>query len=119
MTRRFSWWLTLLMVLAVVVACAAPQAGGGTGAATSGESSTATTESSESAASEEPLKVILFINGVLGDKSFFDSAQRGVDRAKTELGIEADTIEAGLDQTAWEAALVDALRSEEHTSELQ
>ena len=28
-----------------------------------------------------------------------------------ELGIEADTIEAGLDQTAWEAALVDAWRT--------
>ena len=34
----------------------------------------------------EPLNVLLFINGSLGDKSFFDSAKRGVDRAVEEFG---------------------------------
>ena len=53
------------------------------------------------------------MNGVLGDKSFFDSAQRGVDRAAKELGVETKTIEAGTDPTAWEAAIVDAAANEE------
>lgn len=61
---------------------------------------------------DDPLPVILFVNGVLGDKSFFDSAQRGVDRAVEVLGIEAKTVEAGVDQTQWEAAFIDTLENE-------
>jgi basic membrane protein A len=56
----------------------------------------------------------MLINGVLGDKSFFDSAQRGMDRAEQELGVQTKTIEAGLDPTKWEAALVDAAANEEY-----
>ncbi len=62
----------------------------------------------------EPLKVVLLINGVLGDKSFFDSAQRGMDRAEKELGVKTKTIEAGLDETQWEAALIDAAENEDY-----
>lgn len=68
----------------------------------------------EAVPSEEPLKVVLFINGVLGDKSFFDSSQRGVDQAKAELGVEAKTIEAGVDDTQWQPALIDAAANEEY-----
>jgi basic membrane protein A len=64
--------------------------------------------------SEAPLKVLLFINGVLGDKSFFDSAQRGVERAEAELGIQSKTIEAGLDETQWGPALTDAAANEDY-----
>ncbi len=63
---------------------------------------------------EKPLKVVLFVNGELGDKSFFDSAQRGIEKAEEELGIESKTIEAGLDETQWEAALVEAADNEEY-----
>src|SRR5262249_20310976 len=49
------------------------------------------------------------INGTLGDKSFFDSAERGVERAKAELGIEFKTIELGNDNTKWENGLDDAM----------
>ncbi|HMN31701.1 MAG TPA: BMP family ABC transporter substrate-binding protein, partial [Caldilineaceae bacterium] len=105
-------------VFVLVGACAAPAApaasGGGDAAASGGGDAAPTAASSEgSESAAAPLKVILFINGVLGDKSFFDSAQRGVDRAVKELGIEAKTIEAGTDETTWEAALVDALENEE------
>ena len=31
-------------------------------------------------AAQEDIRITLVVNGVLGDKSFFDSAQRGVDR---------------------------------------
>jgi len=63
---------------------------------------------------KEALKVLLLINGVLGDKSFFDSAQRGVEQAKAELGIEFKTIEAGTDPARWEPALEDAAANEEY-----
>ncbi len=48
------------------------------------------------------LKVVLYVNGTLGDKSFFDSANSGVQRAVKELGITAKTIEGGFDPARWE-----------------
>ena len=112
MTRRLLAALSLLLLAAMLFgACAsstsapaAPAAGTGTDAA----AETATAEAAAPAAGE-PLKALLFINGTLGDKSFFDSAKRGVDRAVSELGVKADTIEATYDATQWEPALVDAL----------
>ena len=54
------------------------------------------------------LNVALVLNGNLGDKSFFDSAQRGMDRAKAELGATVKTIELGTDQNKWQPGLTDA-----------
>ena len=54
-----------------------------------------------------PGHVVFFVNGTLGDKSFFDSAQRGIVRVKSELGIPSDTVEGGVDATRWEGALTD------------
>ncbi len=57
---------------------------------------------SEKAAAEKPLKVVLYLNGTLGDKSFFDSASEGVKKAEKELGIKAKVIEGGYDASRWE-----------------
>jgi len=54
------------------------------------------------------LNVALVLNGNLGDKSFFDSAQRAMDRAKAELGATVKTIELGTDQNKWQPGLTDA-----------
>jgi len=56
---------------------------------------------------EKPLKVVLLLNGNLGDKSFFDSANHGMELIKQELGAETKVIEMGYDQTKWEPTLVD------------
>jgi basic membrane protein A len=105
MTRRVLAALSLLLLAAMLIgACAAPASAP---AATTGTEA-ATAEAAAPAAGE-PLKVLLFINGTLGDKSFFDSAKRGIDRAVSELGVKANTIEATYDATQWEPALVDAL----------
>jgi basic membrane protein A len=48
------------------------------------------------------LRVVLYVNGTLGDKSFFDSANRGVQRAAKELGVNTKTIEGGYDPARWE-----------------
>ena len=49
------------------------------------------------------------INGTLGDKSFFDSAQRGMDAIAEAYDIETDTVELGLDPANWEAGLLDIM----------
>ena len=112
MKRTVSFLWAMAAVVLLMAACAAPAAP----AASAPAEAEATSAEGDAAAesSAEPLKVVLFVNGVLGDKSFFDSAQRGVDRAKAELGIEAKTIEAGLDSTTWEPALIDAVANEEY-----
>ncbi|MCR6637254.1 BMP family protein [Devosia sp.] len=57
---------------------------------------------------ENPLKVALVVHGNLGDKSFFDSAAAGLDRAEAELPVDVTVIEAGLDRGRWQPALADA-----------
>jgi basic membrane protein A len=57
---------------------------------------------------DNPLKVVLVIHGTLGDKSFFDSAAAGMEKAKAELPVEVKVIEAGYDRGRWQPALADA-----------
>jgi basic membrane protein A len=68
---------------------------------------------STAVAQDAPLKVVLVLNGVLGDKSFFDSAQRGVDRALDDFDIEVNSIELGIDPANWETGLDDAMADTE------
>jgi basic membrane protein A len=55
----------------------------------------------------ETFRAVLFVNGTLGDKSFYDSAARGLKNAKSSLGIDARIVEGGTDPTRWESALTD------------
>lgn len=113
MKQKLIWLFSMVLILTLIAACggAAPEPAAG-GASEAEEDAPA--EEAVAANDAEPLKVILFINGFLGDKSFFDSAQRGVDRAAEELGVETKTIEATLDETQWEAAIVDAAANEDY-----
>ncbi len=60
------------------------------------------TETAGKKEAKAKLKVVLYVNGTLGDKSFFDSANRGLQRAIKELGVEGKTIEGGYDPAKWE-----------------
>jgi len=55
-------------------------------------------------------KILLIINGALGDKSFFDSANHGIELIKEKYGdkVETRVLEIGDDATKWEPALLDA-----------
>ncbi len=65
-------------------------------------------------AQDEPLKITLVINGVLGDKSFFDSAQRGMDMLIEDgYNVEVNTVELGIDPAGWETGLGDAMADTE------
>ncbi len=63
----------------------------------------------EKVAEAEPLKVVLILNGVLGDKSFFDSANNGMKMIADKYGdkVLVKTIEMSYDQTKWEPTLQD------------
>ena len=52
-------------------------------------------------------RVVLLVNGNLGDMSFFDSANAGIERLNAEFGddFEATTIEMGTNQSNWETTL--------------
>lgn len=56
---------------------------------------------------EDPLKVVLLINGNLGDKGFYDSAASGLYRMQDELGAEIKIIEMGRDETSYEGNYLD------------
>ncbi|WP_125154611.1 BMP family ABC transporter substrate-binding protein [Clostridium rectalis] len=64
-------------------------------------------ESAEGNASDKELKVVLVLNGNLGDKSFFDSSSEGMKLIEKELGAKTKVIELGYDDTKWEPALAD------------
>ncbi len=63
------------------------------------------------AEAEPVLRVANLLNGVLGDKSFFDSAAAGMDLIKAEYGdkVEVKTIEMTYDETKWEPTLLDTV----------
>jgi basic membrane protein A len=58
---------------------------------------------------DNPLKVALVLHGTLGDKSFFDSAKGGMDKAIAELPVDVKIIELGYDRSKWQPGLADAV----------
>ncbi|MCC7446611.1 MAG: BMP family ABC transporter substrate-binding protein [Anaerolineae bacterium] len=62
-----------------------------------------------SANAQKEVRIKYVVNGVLGDKSFFDSAQRGVDQIVKDYGATAKTVELGIDPQNWETGLNDAM----------
>lgn len=58
-----------------------------------------------SATKTDALKVVCLLNGNLGDKSFFDSANQGMTMIKDQLGADTKVVEMGFDNTAWESTL--------------
>lgn len=95
MKKRLLPLFGLLAIIAMVLTSCAPAA-------------------EEAATGGDTLKVINLINGVLGDKSFFDSAERGVKKASEDFDIEYKTIELGIDPAAWEPGLEDAAENEDY-----
>jgi len=66
-------------------------------------------------ADDNVIRVVHLVNGVLGDKSFFDSADRGMQWTMEEFEqVQVKTIEAGIDPARWQAALEDAAANEEY-----
>ncbi|MDR2564475.1 MAG: BMP family ABC transporter substrate-binding protein [Bifidobacteriaceae bacterium] len=65
----------------------------------------------ESAEPSRDQTVVAPLSGQLGDKSFFDSANRGFERARADLGLNVQVIEASTnDAPAWERNLRDTAK---------
>lgn len=62
----------------------------------------------------DKLSVGYYVNATLGDKSFFDSVKRGVDKAAKELGYETKTIEGGTNQGDWAAGIESMVSSKKY-----
>lgn len=91
----------LMMVMVVVTACGNNTSGNGNSA------NTGTNAGNGEAAAGDKMKVVLLIPGTLGDKSFFDAANKGLQRVKEELGAETKVVEMGTDKTKWEPTFND------------
>ena len=87
-TKRFTIFGLLIVAAMLVAAC-----GGAAGPAKD----------------DGKLKAVFIIGGTLGDKSFVDSADRGLTKAVKELGIEYVPVEASADPAKIDAAFTDAL----------
>ncbi|MBY3624279.1 BMP family ABC transporter substrate-binding protein [Acinetobacter sp. CUI P1] len=94
--------LLLLVVMVMVTAC-------GNNTSSNGSSKNAGSNAAEGGetGSGDKLKVVLLIPGTLGDKSFFDSANSGLQKVKDELGAETKVVEMGVDKTKWEPTFND------------
>jgi basic membrane protein A and related proteins len=60
-------------------------------------------------AQDDTVRVTLVINGTLGDRSFFDSAQRGMDALMDEFDVDVNTVELSYDRGIWESGLHDVM----------
>ena len=106
--KVISMVLTGAMSVFLLSACGVA---GGSGSTTGGAASTGSTESaaaSRNTASGEPTKIALLLSGNLGDMSFLDSGNNGVQEIAKTYGAEVKVVEMGTDATKYEANVLDA-----------
>lgn len=100
-TKKFSaLGILLLSIVLVLAAC-----GKTTAPNPSASPSESAAPGGTGAAGGDQISAVYFVNSTLGDKSFFDSAQAGMQRAVKELGIKSKTVEGGTNQADWAASL--------------
>lgn len=120
MNRKLNALLGAVLASSVILAACAPAPAAAPAApAAPTEKPAEQAAPTEAPAAEAPAagtkkRVKLVLNGTLGDKSFFDSAQRGMDMMKNELGYEARTVELGYDRNKWEPGLEDAAATDDY-----
>lgn len=78
-------------------------------------SSSQSSETTAKTNSEKPSFVFVVTNQ-LGDKSFNDSAARGMEMIRDQLGAKVKILEVGSDRTKWEPTLRDLSDSGEYTA---
>jgi len=110
MKKLFALALALTMALSLAACGSSPAASSSAAASGSGAAS-------GSAASGKVYNVCNLVNGNLGDKSFFDSAEAGLEKLKADGRITLNTIEMGgtdEDQPTWLSTLYEVSDSGEY-----
>ena len=76
----------------------------------------ATDDGGDAPAADEKIKIAYCINGTLGDKSFFDSGNEGMQWINEKYGdkAEATILEFTYDDTTWQSQLENAFASEQY-----
>ncbi len=119
--------LALLLAMTMVfslTACGAKEDSGSAGSEGAGTEEAQAPEGSEGGETAEPAgdgyKAALLLNGTLGDKSFYDSANEGLTRLRDELGADVFDFKVeqmggtAADENKWEPTLLDYCDSGEY-----
>ena len=108
MNKKFAPWLGIIAATSLLLsACGAATPAAAPAAETK-------TETKTDAPAAAKLRIKLVLNGTLGDKSFFDSAKRGLDMMAEELGYETKVVEMGYDRNKWEPGLEEAAATDDY-----
>lgn len=100
-------FITTVLIMSSVVGC------GGTNQSKSEATPDNTPSSTEQTKQEsKKIKAVLIVRTALGDKSFYDSAWAGLQRASQELDMEVSAIEIGGDQSKYKPTIIDASESD-------
>ena len=129
MKKIIALLLAAIMVLGLAACASKTEPAADTATAEPAAEPAETTEETPAAAEETPAAeeeapaaddvkhVVYIVNGNLGDKSFFDSAQAGINKLIDDGRITCDTIELGgldEDQPKWLSTLYDVSQSGEY-----
>lgn len=107
------------VALAAVLAVSLAGCGGNSGSDNGGQAVESSSQGGESGGGEA-YKAALLLNGNLGDKSFYDSANDGLTRLKEEVGAEVFDFKVeqmggtSADESKWEPTLLDYCDSGEY-----
>ncbi len=105
--KRLNVFLALALAAAMLAGCGASESGN---SENSGEG-----ETEAAAEADESKPSFVFVcTGQLGDKSFNDSANAGIEEIAASLGCETRVIEVGRDQTKWEPTFQDLAEEGEY-----
>lgn len=105
--KRLNVFLALALAAAMIAGCGASESGN------SGNSGEGETEAAAEADESKP-SFVFVCTGQLGDKSFNDSANAGIEEIAASLGCETRVIEVGRDQTKWEPTFQDLAEEGEY-----
>ncbi len=114
MNRRHFSLVSLAVGASLLIAACTPAAPAAPAATTAPAAPAAEATTAPAAPAAGKLRVKLVLNGTLGDKSFFDSAKRGLDMMTSELGYETKVVEMSYDRNKWEPGLEDAAAADDY-----
>lgn len=99
--------LTAVMGVSLLAGCGGAASSAET-SSSAAETSTGTTSEATAESTAEPTKIALLLSGNLGDMSFLDSGNKGVQEIAQQWGADVKVVEMGSDATKYEANVLDA-----------